>query len=157
MANNHEKLVRELTTYSGAKVRYYDFDDVRCFDKEEYEKAIKADLSLAHSVADEKDMNVIEETNLINEVHRMYDSDWNEITELIETRVYDFSKIEWDKWSSTRIYLEFVGKSKKSLRGRVILYGLSSLSFKLMHSPPCHCHLESMVFIASSGPNPIQR
>lgn len=113
MANNYEKFVKELTTYSGAKVRYYDFDDVRCFDKDEYEKAIKADLSLAHSVADEKDMNVIEETNLIDEVHRMYDAEWSERVELAEIRKYDFSKIEWDKWSSTRIYLEFVGKSNK--------------------------------------------
>jgi hypothetical protein len=113
MANNYEKLVRELTTYSGAKVKYYDFDDVRCFDKEEYEKAIEADLFLAHSVANEKEMNVIDETNLLNEVHRMYESDWNKVTELVETRVYDFSKILWEKWSSTRIYLKFVGKSKK--------------------------------------------
>lgn len=58
-------------------------------------------------------MNVIDETNLLNEVHRMYESDWNKVTELVETRVYDFTKILWEKWSSTRIYLKFVGKSEK--------------------------------------------
>ena len=38
MANKYNKLVKELTTYGGDVVRYYDFDDVRCFDEEECEK-----------------------------------------------------------------------------------------------------------------------
>lgn len=118
MANKYNKLVKELTTYGGVVVRYYDFDDVRCFDDEDYRKAEEKDSELLK--------NALEEAEDLSEIDVLSDAiissykqnwggkeyGWNELDKI---RVCDFSKIDWEK-SERKIFDEFYKKAKVFLK-----------------------------------------
>lgn len=118
MANKYNKLVKELTTYGGDVVRYYDFDDVRCFDDEDYRKAKAKNKELLDKALEEaEDLSEIDV--LSDAIMASYEQNWVSgngcESKLNKIRVYDFSKIDWEK-SENKIYSEFYKKAKVFLK-----------------------------------------